>query len=78
VHSRRYARNEIYTFVGPILISVNPYTPLPLYSKAAVADYASGRATAPHLFSVAHCAFHALKHEGDQVAIYPSAPESTP
>ena len=29
---RRYQRDEIYTFVGSILISVNPYKSLDIYS----------------------------------------------
>lgn len=38
----RYARDEIYTFVGPILISVNPYKWLPnLYTEDTMAAYHS-------------------------------------
>ena len=34
MRDRRYQRNEIYTHVGPILISVNPYQRLPIYTPA--------------------------------------------
>ena len=38
----RYLRDEIYTFVGPILISVNPYKWLPnLYNEEAMVGYHS-------------------------------------
>jgi len=42
IHSLRvrYARDEIYTFVGPILISINPYKWLKdMYSEQAMLDY---------------------------------------
>jgi hypothetical protein len=38
----RYARDEIYTFVGPILISINPYKWFKdLYSEQTMIDYHS-------------------------------------
>ncbi len=42
IHSLRvrYARDEIYTFVGPILISINPYKWFKdLYSEQTMIDY---------------------------------------
>jgi myosin heavy subunit len=36
----RYARNEIYTFVGPILIAINPYKRLgDIYDESNMIDY---------------------------------------
>ena len=36
----RYSRDEIYTFVGPILISINPYKWLKdMYSEQSMIDY---------------------------------------
>jgi hypothetical protein len=36
----RYGRDEIYTFVGPILISVNPYKTIPnLYNEETMVEY---------------------------------------
>eukprot|EP01121_Diplochlamys_sp_Union-15-3_P000163 TRINITY_DN1014_c0_g1_i3.p1 TRINITY_DN1014_c0_g1~~TRINITY_DN1014_c0_g1_i3.p1 ORF type:complete len:125 (+),score=23.88 TRINITY_DN1014_c0_g1_i3:54-428(+) len=29
----RYSKEEIYTFSGPILIAINPYKDLPIYSE---------------------------------------------
>jgi Myosin head (motor domain) len=42
IHSLRvrYARDDIYTFVGPILISINPYKWFKdLYSEESMAEY---------------------------------------
>lgn len=36
----RYSRDEIYSFVGPILISINPYKRIPeLYDDVKIFDY---------------------------------------
>lgn len=35
----RYATSQIYTFTGPILIAVNPYQRLPIYSKQMINQY---------------------------------------
>ena len=38
----RYTRDEIYTMVGPILISINPYKQIAdLYSEGMMLDYHS-------------------------------------
>ena len=59
----RYKRDEIYTFVGPILISINPYKWFKdLYSEHTMVSY-HGRKRGelpPHLFVVADCAYHSL------------------
>ena len=51
----RYLRDEVYTFVGPILISINPYKwNHNLYSEANMIHYHTSEADhlAPHLFKV--------------------------
>ena len=59
----RYKRDEIYTFVGPILISINPYKWFKdLYSENTMVAY-HGRKRGdlpPHLFVVADCAYQSL------------------
>ena len=66
---QRYARDEIYTFVGPILISINPYKWFKdLYSEQTMLDYhINGRkkgqgsaSLAPHLFLLADTTYSAL------------------
>lgn len=66
VHSLRvrYERDEIYTYVGPILISINPYKSIPeLYSSANMMYYHQNKkdvTTAPHLFALADIAFASM------------------
>ena len=66
----RYFRDDIYTLVGPILISVNPYRMIPnLYTDATKALYLKSKVDAlgnnemqdkPHLYLVADRAFEAM------------------
>jgi myosin heavy subunit len=54
--ARRYERDDIYTYVGPVLLAVNPYKPIPeLYSDEKMEAY-RGRALGvmpPHVFALA-------------------------
>uniref|UniRef100_G1NSF7 Unconventional myosin-Ib n=2 Tax=Myotis lucifugus TaxID=59463 RepID=G1NSF7_MYOLU len=36
---KRFDHNEIYTYIGSVVISVNPYRSLPIYSPEKVEDY---------------------------------------
>ena len=54
----RYMRDEVYTLVGPILISINPYKWIDdLYSETRMLKYkGNGSRTAglpPHVFTLA-------------------------
>ncbi|KAF6299170.1 myosin XVA [Rhinolophus ferrumequinum] len=55
----RFERNLIYTYIGSILVSVNPYRMFGIYGPEQVQQY-SGRALGenpPHLFAIANLAF---------------------
>ena len=68
----RYGREEIYTTAGPVLLSINPYKWYPeAYSEERMLEYSSGGGAEmadtgmaadeePHLFQVAHRAYHAM------------------
>jgi myosin-7 len=61
----RFARDEIYTFVGPILISINPYKWFDnIYSDQTMIDYHShkpnDKSLSPHLFVVADSTYKSL------------------
>ena len=65
----RYQRDEVYTNVGPILISVNPYKwNMGLYSESAMIHYHTHakdtkQHLAPHLF-------HVRAHRSGRTALY--------
>lgn len=60
----RYLRDDIYTFVGSILISFNPYKWLPeIYSETKMSEYhknTSSNYKSPHLFTIAQNAYQTL------------------
>mmetsp|Transcript_10588 Transcript_10588/g.25881 ORF Transcript_10588/g.25881 Transcript_10588/m.25881 type:complete len:1397 (-) Transcript_10588:192-4382(-) len=61
---KRFERNQIYTNVGTILISVNPYQRLPLYTEQVLRKYSSrGLGVVdmpPHVYNIAHDAFYGV------------------
>ncbi|KAJ6389941.1 hypothetical protein OIU77_024211 [Salix suchowensis] len=63
----RYDMNEIYTYVGNILIAVNPFTRLPhLYNSHMMAQYkgAGFGELSPHPFAVADASYRLMMNEG--------------
>lgn len=57
----RFAKNEIYSSIAGIMIAVNPYCSLPIYSKLSMKQYHSGaRNLPPHIYSIAEVSFSAL------------------
>ncbi|XP_069501807.1 unconventional myosin-XV isoform X2 [Ambystoma mexicanum] len=56
---KRFERELIYTYIGSILVSVNPYTMYNIYGTVQVLQY-EGRALGenpPHLFAIANVAY---------------------
>ncbi|XP_077014778.1 unconventional myosin-XVI isoform X5 [Tamandua tetradactyla] len=65
---KRFGNNQIYTFIGDILLLVNPFKDLPIYSTMVSQLYlsSSGKLCSslpPHIFSCAERAFHQLFQE---------------
>lgn len=59
----RFATSRIYTGIGDVLVSVNPFQALPIYGPEEVERYYSLRAgeeAPPHLFMVANNAYKGL------------------
>ena len=69
----RYHRDEVYTFVGPILISINPYKwNHGLYSEAAMIHFhatVDKDTLPPHLFKVAEASYKAFINDGSKVPV---------
>jgi len=60
---KRFHKGEIYTNVGNILISINPYQRLPLYTKEVVKKYVTkpaGKEMPPHVFNIAHDSYYGV------------------
>ncbi|GAM85619.1 hypothetical protein ANO11243_036260 [Dothideomycetidae sp. 11243] len=67
----RYNADLIYTYSGLFLVTVNPYTPLPIYGRDFIKMY-KGRSreeSKPHIFAVADEAFRNLVEEGTNQSI---------
>ena len=61
---KRFDEGAIYTYVGSILVSINPFKYLPIYGEEYAEQYHGGTfndpSVKPHIFAIADEAFHAL------------------
>ncbi|XP_072214063.1 unconventional myosin-Ia isoform X1 [Excalfactoria chinensis] len=59
----RFSREEIYTYIGEVVISVNPYKPLPIYTPEKVEEYRNCNffAVKPHIYAIADDAYCSLR-----------------
>lgn len=67
----RFEKGRIYTFIGEVVVSVNPYRQLDIYGKEVVQAY-RGRElyeNPPHLFAVADAAYKAMKMKAKDTCI---------
>ncbi|KAM8967274.1 unconventional myosin-Ig [Pelodytes ibericus] len=67
----RFGRGRIYTYIGEVVVSVNPYTSMDLYGKEMI-EYYKGRELyerPPHLYAIADAAYKAMKRRGKDTCI---------
>ncbi|XP_062488635.1 unconventional myosin-Ia isoform X1 [Pezoporus occidentalis] len=59
----RFRRGDIYTYIGNVVISVNPYQPLPIYTPEKVQEYHNCNffAVKPHIYAIADDAYRSLR-----------------
>ncbi|KAM8941889.1 unconventional myosin-Ia isoform 1-T1 [Lycaon pictus] len=59
----RYESKEIYTYIGNVLISVNPYQQLPIYGPEFIAKYQDYTfyELKPHIYALANVAYQSLR-----------------
>jgi WD40 repeat protein len=62
----RFDVDKIYTFTGPILISMNPFKRLPgMYDDETLAEFVRTKSTTkPHVFAIANAAFQGICEDG--------------
>lgn len=67
----RYARDHIYTYIGNVLVSVNPFRPLPIYSPELARAYRTRGPfqLPPHIFAIAGCAYRWLRDRSQDQCI---------
>uniref|UniRef100_A0A6B2KX44 Myosin motor domain-containing protein n=1 Tax=Arcella intermedia TaxID=1963864 RepID=A0A6B2KX44_9EUKA len=69
---KRYEKKQIYTYIGPILVSVNPFQPLPIYHEDEVKKYLETKSkeeNPSHLFYIASSAYKSLMDFGKSQGI---------
>ncbi|XP_014666080.1 PREDICTED: unconventional myosin-Ic-like isoform X2 [Priapulus caudatus] len=62
---KRFNEDIIYTYIGPVLVSVNPYRELPIYSQEYIETY-RGEAfyeLPPHIYAVSDMAYRSMLAE---------------
>ena len=66
---KRFFKDDIYTTVGDILVAVNPFKRLPLYTDAVMANYMQADHPPPHVFAIANHAYRELQTSKKSQAI---------
>ncbi|XP_026151113.1 unconventional myosin-Ib isoform X2 [Mastacembelus armatus] len=61
----RFDHSEIYTYIGSVVISVNPYRSLPIYTSDKVEEYRNRNfyELSPHIYALADEAYHSLRDQ---------------
>ena len=68
---QRFQKGKIYTYIGEVVVSVNPYRPMNIYERSYINDY-KGREMyerEPHIFALADAAYRNMKRTGSDCCI---------
>ncbi|KAF7709490.1 hypothetical protein HF521_016340 [Silurus meridionalis] len=62
---KRFEHNEIYTYIGSVVISMNPYKSLPIYTADKVEEYRNRNfyELSPHIYALADEAYRSLRDQ---------------
>lgn len=67
----RFSKGKIYTFIGEVVVSVNPYRTLDIFDKTHI-DLYKGREIyerPPHIYAIADAAYKAMKRRAKDTCI---------
>lgn len=67
----RFEKGRIYTYIGEVVVSVNPYRSMNIYGKDTIEQY-KGRELyerPPHLFAIADATYKAMKRRSKDTCI---------
>ncbi len=67
----RLSQEKIYTSIGDVLISVNPFKRLPIYGQEFIQLYSSATAydITPHVFQLAQTAYSTMMQESNPQSV---------
>ena len=68
----RFMDDDIFTFIGPILVAANPYKAIPIYTPAYVQKYFSkaiGQVLPPHVFDLANNAYVNMQRDKENQSV---------
>uniref|UniRef100_A0AAR2J5M6 Unconventional myosin-Ib n=1 Tax=Pygocentrus nattereri TaxID=42514 RepID=A0AAR2J5M6_PYGNA len=62
---KRFEHNEIYTYIGSVVISMNPYKSLPIFTADKVEEYRNRNfyELSPHIYALADEAYRSLRDQ---------------
>ncbi|KAJ1962434.1 Myosin type-2 heavy chain 1, partial [Dipsacomyces acuminosporus] len=62
---RRYEQKQIYTYSGVVLVAMNPFHPVSLYTPEYMEQYSKGQGghDNPHLFAIAEAAYQGMVND---------------
>uniref|UniRef100_A0A8C5B4E3 Myosin 1D n=1 Tax=Gadus morhua TaxID=8049 RepID=A0A8C5B4E3_GADMO len=67
----RFEKGRIYSYIGEVVVSVNPYRAMNIYGRDAVEQYRNRELyeRPPHLFAIADAAYKAMKRRNKDTCI---------
>uniref|UniRef100_A0A3B3VAF3 Myosin IEb n=1 Tax=Poecilia latipinna TaxID=48699 RepID=A0A3B3VAF3_9TELE len=68
---KRYMDDYIFTYIGPVLISVNPFKQLPYFTEREVEMYqgAAQYENPPHIYALADCMYRNMMIDSENQCV---------